>query len=597
MSRPVLSIEGLSVGYTADDGAVQAAVWDVELHLEKGTILGLAGESGCGKSTTALMAMGYRPPGACVLAGSVMMDGINLVELPTEKLRTIWGRRIAYVAQSASQALNPALTIGSQIREVLSRHLGIDGEKANKRQLELLESVGLPDPPQALLRYAHQFSGGQQQRIAMAIAIACRPSVLILDEPTTGLDVTTQARMSFLLRSLIDETGAATLYISHDLALLSTIADTLAIMYAGQIVECGDTADVITSPGHPYTRCLLDSVPSAKASRVVRGIPGSPPADIVQDSCLFAPRCPHSTTACLHAAVPMTSFGKQRQVRCIRAGEIGFGRIELPTGNPALSPGEVLLEVGALWCAYGARASTNMVVRDVSLVVSERESLGIVGESGSGKSTLLRAIAGLHAPLRGSIRFRGEALRPRAIERSRSLCGQIQIIFQNPDSSLNPSHSVLEIIRRPLRLFRPEMSRAEEVEAATTLLDQVKLPRAVQHRFSHELSGGQQQRVAIARALAASPCLLLCDEITSSLDVSVQAAILELIADLATESKIALIIVSHDLSVVRTIAKRGIVMRDGVICESGDLDSLFDRPRHPYTRELIAAVPALPETS
>lgn len=590
---PVLSIEGLSVGYADDEGTTKPAVWKVDLNLLQGSVLGLAGESGCGKSTTALTALGYSPPGVQVLSGSVVMAGVDLLGLSAAELRRFWGRRIAYVAQSAAQALNPAHTIGRQVREVLVRHLALDDEAARRRQLDLLETVGIPDPRSAVLRYPHQFSGGQQQRIALAIAIACRPEVLVLDEPTTGLDVTTQARISALLRALVDETGAATLLVSHDLALLSTVADRLAIMYAGQIVELGDTAEVMAAPRHPYTQRLLESVPSTRAARVLRGIPGSPPAQIVTDACAFAPRCSYVTTACRQASPPLVSDG-ERRIRCIRAEEITFVSTAASVRPPIMTPGKRLLDIESLWCVYGEQDEADAAVRDFSLDVAECESVGIVGESGSGKSTVLRTIAGLHAPRRGMVRFRGETLAARAVDRPRRQCGDIQIIFQNPDSSLNPNHGVLELIRRPLRLFHAGMSAAEEVAGVMALLDQVRLPRTVLHRLPHELSGGQKQRVAIARALAASPTLLLCDEITSSLDVSVQATILELIVGLAAEAKTALVFVSHDLSVVRAVATRGIVMRNGEICESGLLETLFERPQHPYTKELIASIPVLP---
>jgi peptide/nickel transport system ATP-binding protein len=591
---PALAVEGLTVGYVTEDGGLNTVVWDVDLALEAGKVVGLAGESGCGKSTTALAAMGYRPSGARILGGSVRLDGVDLLRLPRERLREVWGRRIAYVAQDASRALNPALTIGRQLQDPLARHLGLRGATVRRRQAELLASVGIPDPEPALHRYPHQFSGGQQQRIAIAIAISCEPGVLILDEPTTGLDVTTQAHVSALLRTIVRETDAATLYVSHDLALLSTVADSLAVMYAGQIVEAGSTARLLEEPRHPYTQALLLSVPSATTPRLVRGIPGSPPVGVVADRCPFAPRCRHAAPKCTAGAIPLDAVEPGHGVRCVRVGEFESDFAVIPLTTGAAQVAEPLLEVERLVCEYAGRGRTTAAVQGVSLVVGEGESVGIVGESGSGKTTLLRAIAGLHRPRAGSIRFRGRQLEPRAVDRSRDVRRQVQIVFQNPDSSLNPSHHVLDIVRRPLQLFQTELSRAREKQKVTELLEQVRLSPGILGRYPHELSGGQKQRVAIARALAASPSVLLCDEITSSLDVSVQAAIIELIAELARASAISVVFVSHDLSVVRTVATRGIVMRDGEICEEGSLDTLFLRSRHPYTQELIAAVPELP---
>ena len=593
-AHPGLALAGLSVGYSSGDGDVDTVVWDVDLVLEPGTVLGLAGESGCGKSTTALSALGYRPPGARLLGGSITFGGVDLLEAPLAVLRSLWGRRIAYVAQDASRALNPALTVGRLLRDPLWQHLRLRGEPSRERQIELLEAVGIPDPKRSLGRYPHEFSGGQQQRIAIAIAISCKPQVLILDEPTTGLDVTTQARITSLLRSVIREAGVAALYVSHDLALLAAVADDLAIMYAGQIVERGRTDAVLRQPLHPYTRALLGSVPSATRSRIVHGIEGSPPARVVREGCAFAPRCPLAEARCSRAPIALTRLSGGREVRCIWADEAPGGRARDVTEFPVPRPGEPLLEVSGLGCEYRTRRTTVLAVRDLSLVVHTGELIGIVGESGSGKSTLLRCIAGLHAPRAGAIRFRGRAVEPLAIDRPRDICRDIQIVFQNPDSSLNPSHSVFGSVCRPLRLFRTALGNNDERAAVIELLEQVRLPAEVLDRFPHELSGGQKQRVAIARALAAGPRLLLCDEITSSLDVSVQAAVLELISDLAHRSAIAVVLVSHDLSVVRTIASRGLVMRAGEVCEEGDMERLFETPHHPYTKELMKAVPALP---
>jgi peptide/nickel transport system ATP-binding protein len=591
MSEPVFQVEDLSVGYLRSDGQDNVVVWKAAFSLAPGSILGLAGESGCGKSTTALAAIGYRGPGSRILSGTARLEGVDLLSLPSGKLRSIWGRRVAYVAQNATTALNPAIPVGRQLAQPLSRHMHLRGGELRDREVELLESVGIPNPPAALDRYPHQFSGGQQQRIAIAIALSCRPEVLILDEPTTGLDVTTQARISALLRSLVAQTGAATLYVSHDLSLLSTVADRLAVMYAGEIIEEADSHAVARQPRHPYTQALLAAVPTAHIRSSVAGIPGRPPARVVLDSCSFAPRCPHALDACREGYIELLDVGGGHMARCIRTDEIAARPVEAsPLATAEVSP-ESLLAVDDVWSQY-AKAPTP-AVRGVSFEIASGETLGIVGESGSGKSTLLRAIIGLHPPTQGVIRFRGVPLAAQAVKRPRAIRRELQIVFQNPDSSLNPRHTVFDIVRRPIRLFRDDVRHSGERAAVVELLESVKLPTGLLHRYATELSGGQKQRIALARAFAARPSLLLCDEVTSALDVSVQATIIELISELAARFGAAVIFVSHDLAVVRTIAGRALVMKNGEVCEEGETERLFVAPTHPYTRELLAAIPQL----
>jgi peptide/nickel transport system ATP-binding protein len=587
----VLDVDDLSVGYVRRDGSLNKVVHEVSFTLERGRILGLAGESGCGKSTTALAAIGYRSPGSRIVGGRSSLDGVDLLELATPRLRRIWGSRVAYVAQNAALALNPAMTVGRQLAQPIGVHLGLRGADARARELELLESMGLPDPAAALRRYPFQFSGGQQQRIALAVALSCRPDVLVLDEPTTGLDVTTQARITELLRTLVSETGVGCLYVSHDLALLGTIADGLAVMYAGQVIEEGPAHAVVSKQRHPYTQALLAAVPSVQRPRYVSGIPGRPPTSVVLESCAYAPRCPYAVPQCREAPIRLIDPGDGHVARCIRLEVVEKRPSPARELAAARAARDVLLEADAVWCEYPG--TSEPAVKGVSFVVHRAERVGIVGESGSGKSTLLRAIAGLHRPSGGSIRLNGKDLAPIAVKRPRWACRELQLVFQNPDSSLNPRHTILDIVARPIRLFRDDVPRSREREAVQELLDQVNLPRGLLYRYPAELSGGQRQRVALARAFAPRPSLLLCDEVTSALDVSVQATILELIADLSEQTHTAVIWVSHDLAVVRTIANRALVMRRGEVCEEGNTDELFEAARHPYTKELLAAIPEL----
>lgn len=588
---PILEVRGLSVGYVRRDGSINHVVHGVSFTLEREKILGLAGESGCGKSTTALAAVGYRPLGSRVLGGSSLLEGVDLLSLSTTELRSIWGRRVAYVAQSAALALNPAMTIGRQLAQPLAVHMGLRGSASRARQIELLEAVGIPRAASALRRYPFQFSGGQQQRIAFAIALSCRPDVLILDEPTTGLDVTTQARIVEFLRSIVSEFRIGCLYVSHDIALLGTLADRIAVMYAGEMVEVGSAEEVVRRPRHPYTHALIGAVPSVRRPRYVVGISGRPPTSVVLDSCAYAPRCAYAESRCRAGHVDMRDVGDGHVARCIRINEIE--NASMPGRQLLLAPAHSsrLLEVRDIWCRYPG--TDTPAVKGANLVVQVAERVGIVGESGSGKSTLLRAIAGLHRPMAGSIWFRGMELAPVAAKRPQSVRKEIQLVFQNPDSSLNPRHTIFDIVVRPIRLFRDDVPRAHERQAVQELLNAVKLPTGLMYRYPAELSGGQRQRVALARAFAARPSLLLCDEVTSALDVSVQATILELVAELTEETQTAVVWVSHDLAVVRTITSRALVMREGTVCEEGETDDLFLAPRHPYTQELLSAIPEL----
>ncbi len=498
-------------------------------------------------------------------------------------------------------SLNPALTIGRHFDEVLSRHAGLRGADATARELELLTSVQLPDPKSSLARYPHQLSGGQQQRVSLALAFACRPAVLILDEPTTGLDVTTQTYITALLQTLIAETQVAVMYVSHDLALLSTVSTDVAVMYAGEMVERGPVETMVKAPLHPYTNALLAGRPQRARAADDRGHRGRAAGECLRRRLLRSRRVARTSKSAVEASIRSPG----RSNRC--APRAAFARrslrdelrivvdIDERMSPAAASAGKVvqkhLLDVDGVSCFYGSRRRRFAAVKNVSFRLSDAEVLGIVGLSGSGKSTLLRAIVGILDDYTGTIALRGETLAHRAVKRPRPLRRQVQIVFQDPASSLNPRHTVNQIIARAVRLFRDDVSRDETADAVSELLESVKLSRSFLPRYPSELSGGQQQRVAIARAFAARPSLLLCDEVTSALDVSVAATIIELLRDLTSKSGTAVLFVSHDLAVVRTLADRAIVMRDGSVCEQGSTEKLFCAPEHPYTIELLASIP------
>jgi len=594
MRTPSVSLEisGLAVAYTQRDGSLNKVASGIDLTLHRGQVLGVAGESGCGKSTMALAAIGYRPGAMRVLSGKSQLSDIDLLSLPLKKLRQVWGSRVVYVPQASALALTPALTIGTQMAEPMRLHLGLGGSKLRERQIELLTEVGVPNPEAALRRYPHQFSGGQQQRINLAIALSCNPEVLILDEPTTGLDVTTQARIMRLLKRVVAEHQTAAMLVSHDLPLLAQICDHVAIMYGGQVVEAGPAGSLLTSPGHPYTKALLAAVPDPSGKRALSGIPGAPPHSVVESACPFAPRCRHVIDPCLQGNPQLESVGDSRSVRCVRAREQVVLTIkDRSLQLPEVKAGSPLLRVEDVWCDYGSRRHATSVVKGVSFEVAQAETLAIVGESGSGKSTLSRAIAGLHPRSSGSIQFEGIELAADAAKRPRAVRRDMQIVFQNPDMSLNPRHDVMSLIARPMQLFEGSLSRRDRDVRVRELLSQVNLPESMAHRYPAELSGGQKQRVAIARAFAANPKLILADEITSALDVSVQAAILSLLSALSAERGTSVVFVSHDLAVVRAVAHRALVLQEGVVREVGPVDRLFELPEHEYTRELVNAIP------
>jgi peptide/nickel transport system ATP-binding protein len=583
----VLKLSGLHVRVVTGDAIVE----DVQLQLAQGEVLGLVGESGSGKTTTALALLGYSANGIEISSGTLEIAGTSLVM--DDSMRPLRGSVISYIPQDPSSALNPSLRIADAIGDVLRAHRrSKEGSTAVDR---LLDSVGLPASREFARRYPHQLSGGQQQRVSIAIALSCDPAVVVLDEPTTGLDVVTQARILAELLRLRDEHGISMVYVTHDLAVVAQIADSIAVMYAGRIVEQGRAETVLRRPRHPYTRGLLASIPDHVRPRVLEPMPGiavgvgeRPPG------CSFAPRCPQRTERCDNELPQLSEIEAQHTVRCFyweQTPRIKTIDLQVLEREPQAERVPIL-RVEGLHAEHRSRRETVVAAKDVSFVVDRGACVALVGESGSGKTTIARAIAGLHPVAMGRIVLDGAELpslvRRRSVEDRR----RVQLVSQNPADVLNPLHTVSDTIGRPALVLRGLERRAVPAEVQR-LLECVRLPARLAGRYPRELSGGECQRIAIARALAANPELILCDEITSALDVSVQAAVLELLNDLRRDLGLSLLFITHDLGVVATVADEVLVLEDGIICERGRTTAVLTAPQHPYTKRLLDAAPSV----
>ena len=600
-------VRDLSVSYRDGEEWLEA-LREVSLEVAEGEVFGLVGESGCGKSSLALTLLGYRHPRARVASGEIRVEGRNLFALPPGALTAIRGRRISFVPQNPTTALNPARRIGDLMIELLTKHgTAASGETARRRARELLAQVGLPEPERMLKRYPHQLSGGQQQRVCIAMALGSDPALVVLDEPTTGLDVTTQEQIIELLATLRRRLRMTMVYVTHDLAVLAQIADRVGVMYAGRMVEVAPVDTLFREPRHPYTRGLIASVPRLDEDD---GMPFAAPLrgllrrGELGSGCAFARRCDYAKPACEARAPSLEPVDNGHDVACFRWREI----VPAPplaggAGNEAIHEPATLpvLELDAVSLAYGPapvglagafRRASPLVVHDVSIRIAEGETFALVGESGSGKSTIARAVSGLLAPRTGKILFRGEPAPDRVAARPQELRRLIQYVFQNPDASLNPRMRIRNILARPLELLG-NVAASELDARVAAALDDVRLDADYADRFPDQLSGGERQRIAIARALVVDPALLLCDEILSALDVSVQANILDLLRRLRARHRVSMLFISHDLAVVRTLADRIGVMYRGRLLETGTNDEVFAPPHHPYTRLLLHAVPGM----
>jgi peptide/nickel transport system ATP-binding protein len=574
-------------------------VSEVSFAVRAGEVLGLVGESGSGKTTVALALLGHARRGLHIASGQVLLDGVDLLALSPGALRAARGAKVSYVPQDPSSALNPTLRVGSQLREALQVHHGVVDDPA-ARLAEVMREARLDTTPEMMNRYPHQLSGGQQQRITLAMAFACRPSLIVLDEPTTGLDVSTQRHVLDTVRSLCRSYGVAAVYVSHDLAVVGGLVSGVAVMYAGRIVETGPTAPLFREPLHPYTRGLIGAVPSPERAEVLTGIDGQQPRPGRRGAgCSFAPRCGYAVDECLtEAPEPVAVDG--RAVRCLRAWDI---RAEQPLRPAPMAARPAVTEAPTL-SVHGVSASygSTPVLFDIGLDVPPETCVAVVGESGSGKTTLARCIAGLHSNWTGDIAFRGVPLACGSRQRGKDVLKRVQYIFQNPYTSLNPRKTVGQIIAQQLQQFgghdhgdlnQSDLNHRERSARVAQVLEDVSLGRDFMSRYPDQLSGGERQRVAIARALVVEPDLLICDEVTSALDVSVQAIIVELLRRIQRERQLAMIFITHNLALVRSIAQSAVVLCAGAVAESGSVEQILTRPTDPYTIRLMEDVPKL----
>ena len=608
----MLKIDDLKVALDADAGLVKA-IDGLSLAIQRGETFALVGESGCGKSMTALALMRLLPDNGRITQGSVAIDGHDVLALPESRMRSVRGGKIGMIFQEPGTSLNPVMRVGDQIVEAIEAHTALRGEAARAKAISWLARVGIPEPERRIDEYPFRMSGGQKQRVMIAMVLAAEPDFLVADEPTTALDVTIQAQILELLRDLQREQGMGLLLITHDLAVVSGMAQHVALMYAGQIIEVATADDFFREPKHPYARLLLRALPdAAKRGASLAAIAGTvPPMWQVFTGCRFAPRCDRARDEC-HVTAPAITELHGRSVRCLlyrdASGVQAWGE-GAAVGAPVEAPratqvaAEALLEVSHLSVRFPIRHGLLQrthgaftAVDDVSFSIRSGQTLALVGESGCGKTTTGKAIVQLlrhQATIEGKASFNGQDLFTLEGDALREARRGIQIIFQDPFASLNPRMRVFDILEEGLLALRPEIDAPARRAGLERIVDQVGLRRDALDRYPHEFSGGQRQRIAIARALAVQPRLIVCDEPTSALDVSVQAQILNLLRQLQRDLGVSYLFITHNIGVVEYIADHIAVMQRGRIEEAGDAASVLSRPQSAYTRTLLAAVPRI----
>ncbi len=604
----LLDIKNLAVTFYTPRGTVRA-VRDASLTVRRGEVVGIVGESGCGKSTVAFAALGYLP-GTAVVDGSIRFEGQDISELSEAELRELRGGRVAMVYQDPGTSLNPTMKVGPQLDEVLLEHLDLNAQEARDRTLELFESVGLSDPDRVVGSYPHELSGGMQQRVVIAMALACEPHLLVMDEPTTGLDVTTEATILDLVAELKDRVNAGIVFVSHNLGVIARVADRVVVMYSGETVEEAPVREVFKQSRHPYTQGLLECVPrrgqTEETTPLLRSIPGSvlSASEVAESECLFASRCPLATEKCRSEAPPTQRVGPGHEARCFYPDQVSpkiWGDAELRSQRMLDDDVESVLSVEDLevfyttgrkkYLLFGPPAEPPVrAVVGVDFEVKPGRTLGIVGESGSGKSTIARAIVGLTERTGGSIDLNDSRLAALVEDRDGDALAALRMVFQNPTSSLNPRRPIHHGLVRSLRRFSG-LSKEDAEERAAELMVAVGMEPEHLDRLPTEFSGGQQQRIALAGAFAAEPQLIMADEAVSALDVSVQAQVLNLLVERQQQDDVSYVFITHDLGVVRYVSDEILVLYAGHVAEFGNAEDVLTLPSHPYTEALLSAAP------
>tara|TARA_B100001029_G_scaffold73080_1_gene59684 strand:- start:2778 stop:4805 length:2028 start_codon:yes stop_codon:yes gene_type:complete len=605
MEEIIQKVKNLSVGFKSQKGHEISILKNITTNIKKGETVGIVGESGSGKSTLALAMMGYVKQGLFTMDGECIFNSSDLLKMENRELEKIRGRKIAMIPQNAGQSLTPNLKIGYQIDEALKLHTKLNKSERDNKTSELLNKVRLPSPETIALRYPHELSGGQQQRVAVGMALAGNPDLLLLDEPTTGLDVTTQAHVLELLNFIAKDTGTSMVYVSHDLGAIAQVSDRIIVMYSGEIVLEGPARDILKQPVHPYTYGLLKSIPKLSLAGLPDSMPGSQPQPgTIQKGCSFYDRCNFAEDKCKKNSPNLEYVSELKtSVRCFNYKKLiekkNDKNTKIKRNEKNIKINEIL-NLTDVSISYAKQkfldqilnkiTDTNPTVKDINININKGETLALVGESGSGKSTILKSIAGLLRTKEGKIKFDKDKILSNDLKkRNSSDLRAIQLIFQNPDESLNPNHTVEEILAQPLKLYFG-LSGEELKKNIIELLEKVRLGKFYMTRYPRQLSGGEKQRVAVARAFAAKPDIILCDEVTSALDVSVQAAVLNLLQKLKEDFGTTYIFVSHDLAVVRAISDRVAVLYQGRLCEIGPSKNVYQFPSHPYTEVLLGAV-------